>query len=225
MVRLAMPAIHFDEVQDELNGYSMFPIYEDLNRTKLIADKSRRGTANLFGIIAYTDANPNIKKVLRDSDYWDSFNHLSAGWIIYAIRPEYGQHVTYFTDENGYKRERSSFEFNYDFLQDFGISQEESFPIFIIAALVEDDRIQAIRIPIDDSSIETANESIRHIIETATQVISGVEPKYRSSTHVLREVEAQMNALKASASFSKASRAFKRFFQTVTTAITVASNY
>ena len=49
----------------------MFPIYQDINRTKLIADKSRYGTANLFGIIAYTDANPNIKKVLRDTDFWN----------------------------------------------------------------------------------------------------------------------------------------------------------
>ena len=203
----------------------MFPIYEDLSRTKLISDKSRRGTANLFGIIAYTDANPNIKKVLRDSDYWNSFNHLSTGWIIYAIRPEYGQHITYFTDENGYKRGRSSFEFNYDFLQDFGISQEESFPLFIIAALVEGNSIQTIRVPIDDSSIEAANENIQHIIKTATQVISEVEPQYRSSTHVMREVEAQMSALKARASFSKASRAFKRFFQNAITALTIASAF
>lgn len=148
----------------------MFPIYDDLNRTKLIADKSKRGTANLFGIIAYTDANPNIKKVLRDSDYWDSFNHLSNGWIIYAIRPEYGQHVTYFTDENGYKKERCPFEFDYDFLQDFGISQD-------------------------------------------------------SSTHVLLlEVEKELSPVKAKASIHKASKAFKRFFHTVATAIPIASN-
>ena len=171
----------------------MFPIYEDLSRTKLIADKSRRKTANLFGIIAYTDANPNIKKVLRDSDYWDSFNHLSTGWIIYAIRPEYGQHITYFTDENGYKKELSSFDFNYDFLVDFGISREEPFPLFIIAALVEDNRIQAIRVPIDDSSVEKTNASIREIINLATQVISRVEPRFRSSTHVLREVSRGRN--------------------------------
>ncbi len=219
-----MSTIHFIEVQDELNGNGMFPIYEDLNRTKLIADKSRRGTANLFGIIAYTDANPNIKKVLRDSDYWDSFNRLSTGWIIYAIRPEYGQHVTYFTDESGYKKERKSFEFNYDFLQDFGIGQEESFPIFIIAALVEDERIQAIRIPIDDSSVDNAYNSIKSVIITATKVISYIEPRYKSSTHVLREVEKELSSIKAKASFHKASKAFKQFFQTVVTAITIASN-
>ena len=193
----------------------MFPIYEDINRTKLIADKSRRGTANLFGIIAYTDSNPNVKKVLRDSDYWDCFNHLSTGWIIYAIRPEYGQKVTYFTDENGYKRARNSYELNYDFLQDFGITQKESFPFFIIAALVEDDRIQAIRFPIDDSSVDKANESIRSIIITATRVINDIKPKYRSSTHVLREVEAELRAINARASLNKASEAFIRFFRFV----------
>ena len=54
----------------------MFPIYQDIDRTKLIADKSRYGMANLFGIIAHTDANPNIKIVLRDTDYWYSFAYL-----------------------------------------------------------------------------------------------------------------------------------------------------
>ncbi len=201
----------------------MFPIYEDIDRTKLIADKSRRGTANLFGIIAYTDANPNIKKVLRDSDYWDSFNYMSVGWIVYAIRPEYGQNVTFYTDENGNRRERKTFELNYDFLKDFGINPEDSFPLFIIAALVDNNQIQAIRIPIDDSTEDKTSESIREIIDMATRVIRNVEPRYRSSTHVLREVEAELNAIKARASYNKASRSFKRFFQTIATAMTFAS--
>lgn len=201
----------------------MFPIYEDIDRTKLIADKSRRGTANLFGIIAYTDANPNIKKVLRDSDYWDSFNYMSVGWIVYAIRPEYGQNVTFYTDENGNRRERKTFELNYDFLKDFGINPEDSFPLFIIAALIDNNQIQAIRIPIDDSTEDKTSESIREIIDMATRVIRNVEPRYRSSTHVLREVEAELNAIKARASYNKASRSFKRFFQTIATAMTFAS--
>ncbi len=201
----------------------MFPISEDIDRTKLIADKSRRGTANLFGIIAYTDANPNIKKVLRDSDYWDSFNYMSVGWIVYAIRPEYGQNVTFYTDENGNRRERKTFELNYDFLKDFGINPEDSFPLFIIAALVDNNQIQAIRIPIDDSTEDKTSESIREIIDMATRVIRNVEPRYRSSTHVLREVEAELNAIKARASYNKASRSFKRFFQTIATAMTFAS--
>ena len=202
----------------------MYPIYTDINRTKLITDKSRRGTANLFGIIAYTDANPNIKKVLRDADNWDCFNYLSAGWIIYAIRPEYGQHVTYFTDENGYRRERKAFEYNYDFLQDFGISPDETFPLFIIAALAEDDHIQSIRVPIDDSTLDSAKNSIQFIVVTATETISRIESQYKSSTYVLREVEAELAALEAKASFNKASRIFKKFFQLIVAAKTIAPN-
>ena len=203
----------------------MYPIYTDIDRTKLIADKSRRGTANLFGIIAYTDANPNIKKVLRDTDNWDCFNYLSAGWIIYAIRPEYGQHVTFFTDDNGYRRERKVFDYNYDFLQDFGISPDETFPLFIIAALAEEERIQAIRVPIDDTTVDSASKSIQSIIQTATDTLSRIESPYKSSTHVLREVEIELEALKAKASFNKASRIFKKFFQTVVTAKTLASGF
>lgn len=65
----------------------MFSIYSDLDRTKLIVDRSKMGTANLFEIIAYTDANPNIKRVLRDPDGCNCFDDSSRGWIVYAIRP------------------------------------------------------------------------------------------------------------------------------------------
>ena len=202
----------------------MLPIYNDLDRTQLIIDKRSHRSANLFGIIAYTDANPNIKKVLRDGDYWDSFNYLSVGWIVYAIRPEYEQHVTFFTDKNGNRRERRSFELNYDFLEDFGIDPDESFPLFIIAAIVDDNQIQAIRFPIDDSSEDKVNKSIREIIDMATRVIRNVEPRYRSSTHVLRDVEEEFKAVKARASYNKASHSFKRFFKTIVTAMTIASS-
>ena len=50
--------------------------------------------AEIFGVIIYTDKHANIKKVLRDEDYWNSFDELSGPhWLIFSIRPVPGKYV------------------------------------------------------------------------------------------------------------------------------------
>jgi len=193
----------------------MFPIYEDISRTRLIVDRRRYGTANLFGIIAYTDANPNIKRLLRDKDEWDNIDYISSGWIIYAIRPEYGQRVAYSGDEDVRSRPYCGFEFDYGFLQDFGIESSERFPMLIVCALTEDGKIESVRIPIDDSSQETAAANIKDIVEEVTYVVKSVEVPDKNSTQVLHEVEKALGKRRAKASLNKASRAFLTFFRIV----------
>ena len=191
----------------------MVPIYQDIGRTQLIADKRRLGSANLFGIIAYTDANPSIKKLLRDNDYWDCFDSLSCGWIIYAIRPEYGKRVSCFAMTGADKKPQ--FEFNYDFLADFGIDSNEHFPTLIVCALAEDNRIEAIRVPIDDSSVDIAGKNLRQVISDITRVLLEIDDNNKSSKNVLREVERELASLKVKTSFNKASKAFIQFLTSV----------
>lgn len=185
----------------------MYPIYSDIDRTKLIVDRSKRGTANLFGIIAYTDANPNIKKVLRDYDYWDCFDEMSTGWIIYAIRPDYGQRVQF---NNTRKTE---LELNYDFLNDFGITNAGEFPILIVVGLAENNSLKIISVPIDDSSQDNATNSIRNTIKLITQTLNRIAPDNRHSTAVLREVEAELESIKAVATFREVSQSLVRFIK------------
>ena len=191
----------------------MLPIYQDIDRTQLIADKRRLGSANLFGIIAYTDANPCIKKLLRDKDYWDCFDSLSCGWIVYAIRPEYGKRVSFHSIAKTDKEPQ--FEFNYDFLADFGIESGEHFPTLIVCALAEDNRIEAIHAPIDDSSIENAGNCVRQYVSDITRVLQQIDDKNKSSKNVLREVERELASLKVKTSFNKASKAFIQFLTSV----------
>lgn len=193
----------------------MFPIYEDISRTRLIVDRRKYGTANLFGIIAYTDANPNIKRLLRDKDEWDNIDYISSGWIIYAIRPEYGQRVAYSGDEDVRTRPYCGFEFDYGFLQDFGIESSERFPMLIVCALTVDGKIESVRIPIDDSSQETAAANIKDIVEEVTFVVKSVEVPDKNSTQVLHEVEKALAKRRAKASLNKASRAFLVFFRMI----------
>lgn len=193
----------------------MIPIYQDIERTQMIADKRRMGSANLFGIIAFTDANPNIKKLLRDRDYWDCFDALSCGWIIYAIQPEYGQRVSY--PPSGAASDKSQFEYSYDFLRDFGIDNSEHFPMLIVSALAEGEKIESIRVPLDDSTVENAANSLRELIMEITKVLQHVDDRYKSSKNVLREVEKDLAAQNAKVSFNKASKYFVQFFSAITT--------
>ena len=198
----------------------MLPIYEDVNRTTLIADKRRTGSANLFGIIAFTDANPNIKKLLRDKDYWDCFDALSCGWIIYAIRPEYGQRISY--SPSGTKSDKPQFDFNYDFLSDFGIKDTEHFPMLIVCALAENDKIESIRVDIDDSSVEVSANNLKELITEITGVLQQVDDRYKSSKNVLREVEKDLSARNARVALKKASKAFIQFLTTVSSLCGIA---
>ena len=181
----------------------------------MIVDKRRLGSANLFGIIAFTDANPNIKKVLRDKDYWDCFDALSCGWIIYAIQPEYGQRVSYLP--SGKASGESKFEFNYDFLKDFGINDNEHFPMLIVSALAENEKIESIRVDIDDSTVEVAANNLRELITEITGVLQQIDDRYKSSKNVLREVEKDLLARNARISMKNASKAFVQFFTAIST--------
>jgi len=47
-----------------------------------------KSSSNIYGFILYTDSHPYVKKVLRDSDFWQEFNEKSGNtWPIFAVRP------------------------------------------------------------------------------------------------------------------------------------------
>lgn len=47
-----------------------------------------KSSSNIYGFILYTNLHPYVKKVLRDSDFWQEFNEKSGStWPIFAVRP------------------------------------------------------------------------------------------------------------------------------------------
>ena len=173
----------------------------------MIVDRSKMGTANLFGIIAYTDANPNIKRVLRDPDGWNCFDDSSRGWIVYAIRPDNGQRVRFNNPET------RELELNYDFLNDFGINSAEEFPLFLLVGLSNNDSLNIISVPIDDSSKDNAENSIKNTIKMITRVLEAIAMENRRSTAVLREIEAELGSIQAKAFSRRVSRALIQFIK------------
>lgn len=51
------------------------------------------GTARVFGVVLYTRAHANIKRVLDDDCYWEAFDEISGPrWNIFATRAEPGRY-------------------------------------------------------------------------------------------------------------------------------------
>ena len=49
---------------------------------------NHKSPSNIYGFILYTNLHPYVKKVLRDSDFWQEFNDKSGNtWPIFAVRP------------------------------------------------------------------------------------------------------------------------------------------
>ena len=58
---------------------------------KKIKEISSTSKIKTFGIIIYTDENPNIKKMLRDNDYWKALDKVSSkDFIIFSVKPKKG---------------------------------------------------------------------------------------------------------------------------------------
>lgn len=48
--------------------------------------------SSLFGVILYTDAHPNLKKALRDEDYWQALDEVSGPhWTVLSCRAASGR--------------------------------------------------------------------------------------------------------------------------------------
>ena len=55
--------------------------------------EKRPDLVKVFGAIIYSNRHPNIKKVLKDTDYWEALNEISGPrWAIIAARAEQGDY-------------------------------------------------------------------------------------------------------------------------------------
>ena len=50
--------------------------------------KANAATHDVFAVILFTEADPFLVKVLRDSDLWEALDEVSGPrWVVFAIRP------------------------------------------------------------------------------------------------------------------------------------------
>lgn len=170
----------------------MFPLEQMLDVQFLIKDKKQYDTVNLFGIIAYTEQNPFVIKVLRDDDFWRSLNARTKGWILYAIKPNSryygGGNARYINDSLGLK--------------------PEDYPSLILLSIGPNRTMIQRNYPIKGDSTDSMYQFIENIVKIITDSVDRIRPQYRSSTNVHREATGALDAELATKHWKRVSSAF-----------------
>ncbi|MBL0611821.1 hypothetical protein JD508_16395 [Aeromonas jandaei] len=140
--------------------------------------KSKSDVIQLFGVILYTDKNPNIKKILRDDDYWLALHELTGdNFAVFSVRPErgfykypqlpsgiFGMMLKIWNEPSENKKLIDLFE----------IDSTENLPLLLLFTEV-DDRYLSIKLEINDASENDAYNSTKEHLEFACKVISRIK--------------------------------------------------
>lgn len=170
----------------------MLPLDRMLDVQLLIKDKSTYKTANIFGVIAYTDQNPYVIKVLQDEVFWNSLNARTKGWILYAIKP----------NSNYYKGGNAGFINN-----SLGVKPDD-LPQLILLSIGSNQTMMQRNYPIAGDSIESTYNSIAKTIDIITTSVEGILPDYKSATSVHREAVKALDAELATKRWKRVSYEF-----------------
>lgn len=142
----------------------------------------RNGEANLYGVVLYTDAHANIKKVLRDPDCWAAFDEVSGSqWAVLAIRARQGK--TGFPDfprgTIGYMvpvwKEPGE---NRELLEAFELSSTEGLPSVVAFTEAPDGRVLRTVQKLDDSSADAAYSSLKDALSVIARAVSNVREEH-----------------------------------------------
>ena len=142
--------------------------------------RNQDGLVDIFGLILFTDEHPNIKKVLRDDDYWDSLHEISGEkWAIFSIRPKKG---SFGFPELGpgevglmvpvWKEPAE----NKPLLKEFGIRSTERLPLFIAFTHI-DGEILKTELRLKDGSIDDAYNSMKGAVSLLAEAVNNILPE------------------------------------------------
>jgi hypothetical protein len=169
---------------------------------KLIKDLvgEDKNLSRIYGFILYTEKDPYVAKVLRDADFWNALDSISgANWPIFAVRP---------LSEGQYKMPSSSGKAisymvptwdepraNMPVLHDFGMKDSENLPLFVAFMWDDQDELNQISISITGNDVDSVYHSIEDIVKAITKVENDVEPQYKRTVNVFRNVVTEIKAL------------------------------
>lgn len=153
-----------------------------------------KGTvAALFGIILYTDAHPNVKKVLRDEDYWRALDEVSGPkWPVFSIRALPGR-LEYPSPPPGVLFEmipvwREPAE-NLELIEIFEIDSTRRLPVLVVFTEENEEMLSRTVVPLTDESPNAAFSTLREVIATVADALKGVaEENLRNRAGVMTAV-------------------------------------
>lgn len=157
--------------------------------------------SRIYGFILYSQKDPYVAKVLRDSDFWNALDGISGNnWPIFAVRPlqqgslqlkgggnnHLGFMVQVWEEPND----------NLAILQDFGLTDSQDLPLFIAFMWDDEDNLNEMSIEIKGTDVDSVYHSIREIVETITRVENDIDPEYKRTVNVFRNVKSAIESLK-----------------------------
>lgn len=150
----------------------------DSFRTLVEEYKGKEGVAQLFGVLLYTDQHPNIKKVLRDDDYWLSFNELTGErFCVFSVKPAKGKYETP-TFPKGFIgmmvqiwKEPAE---NKKLIELFEIEDTKDIPMLLLFTEIKGEFLK-IELKLDDSSRDAAYSSIKEQLEFSCNGLSRIK--------------------------------------------------
>lgn len=163
--------------------------------------KGDKNLSRIYGFILYTEQDPYVAKVLRDDDFWVSFDSISgSNWPIFAVRPLMkGKTVAKGGNGKGTGFMVQSWEepkSNLSVLKDFGLKNSSELPLFVAFMWDDTDQLNSISIPISGNDIDTVYQSIEGIVKTIASVENAIHPQYKGTVNVYRNVVTAFSGLR-----------------------------
>lgn len=157
--------------------------------------KSKSEVIQLFGVILYTDQNPNIKKMLRDDDYWLALHEITGeNFAVFSVRPEKGRYdfpefppgfigmmVKIWKEPKDNQR----------LIELFEIKSTENLPLLLLFTEINGEYL-TVQFKISDSSKVDAYNSTKDHLEFACNVISNIKKEnYRNPEGIFAALSLQ----------------------------------
>ena len=131
----------------------------------------------LFGVIVYTDRHANLKKLLRDEDYWSALDEISGPkWAVFSVRAQPGQwsgpsfppgtvgmmHMVW--------KEPAA---NRELVSAFELNDTNDLPAVVVFAL-DGDTLYRASARIDESTLDAAYSSLKSVFAEVTRALETV---------------------------------------------------
>lgn len=131
----------------------------------------------VFGVLVYTDTHANVKKMLRDDDYWAALDEVSGPvWAVFSVRALQGEWEmprpppgVVGLMQPVWKEPAA----NKELLEAFELRNTKDLPALVVFATVGEELYQT-AVKIDDSTVEGAYSSLKSALLTVSTAIERV---------------------------------------------------
>lgn len=154
---------------------------------------SREGEALLYGVVLFTDAHANVRKVLQDQDYWDAFDYESGSrWAVFATiaaRGTFGYRNFPLGTLGMMVSVRKEPVANHELLEDFGLSSTQQLPVLMVFAYQEDGGLRSAALALDDTSMDAAYNSLKRTLRLVSDTLDRVDDENLQSSGAFDSVQ------------------------------------